>query len=101
MSVYQNLCANDNNDNNASKSSFVFLSSNQEIVLMSVAENGTIDFSEFCSVIKRHQHNLATADAQHAFKACAHILLTYFLMHLLHLFAYSYYVSTTRKQSSC
>ena len=65
---------------------------------MSVAENGTIDFSEFCSVMKRHQHNLATADAQHAFKACAHILLTYFLMHL---FAYNYYASPTRKQSSC
>ena len=37
-----------------------------------VVGNGTIDFGEFCVVMRRHQQTAAAADAQQAFKACTH-----------------------------
>ena len=38
-----------------------------------VVENGTVDFDEFCSVMRRHQQTAAAADAHQAFKACSHV----------------------------
>jgi len=36
-------------------------------------DNGTIDFDEFCGVMRRHQQSTSAAvDAHHAFKARTH-----------------------------